>query len=74
MSYNLNVLVSNIPANLEVRLDNSVYFKVGDVEELSSKLNEKLESNISYDYTDKIKNSYNWDIICEQLLDVYKNK
>jgi len=74
MSYNLNVLVSDISANLEVQLDNSVYFKVGDIEELSNKLNEKLESNKSFDYRDKIQNLYNWAIIYRQVIAVYNKK
>lgn len=38
MSYNVPVIVSDIPANLEVRLPKEVYFHVGNVEELSEKL------------------------------------
>ena len=37
MSYNIDVLVSNIPANLQIQLNPDDYFQVGDEEELRSK-------------------------------------
>lgn len=72
MSYNLNVLVSDIPANLEVNLSPENYFKVGNIPELTKKLKGKLqEKNQVIDYSKKIKEVYNWDLIAEQVLEVY---
>lgn len=75
MSYNLNVLVSDIPANLEVKLDASNYFKVGDIANLTDKLNTKLaEKNATSDYSKRIKEDYNWDNISEQVMAVYQKR
>lgn len=70
MSYKLPVIVSNIPANMEVGLPYSCYFKVGDVEQLQEKLEEQMEQGlrrIEYDMS-----LYNWDVIAKQVIDVYK--
>ena len=72
LSYNLNVLVSDIPANLEVSLPNEDYFKTGDVEELSYKLRSKLNDNIiKRDYTQLLQTKYNWDTIAKEVIRVY---
>ena len=74
MSYNLNVLVSDIPANLEVNLDSENYFKVGNITELTEKLKAKLQyKNQSDNYSKKIKEIYNWDLIANQIIKVYKS-
>jgi len=39
LSYGLRVLASDIPANLEVGLDERQYFKLGDTDELANRLN-----------------------------------
>ena len=70
MSYKLPVIVSNIPANMEVGLPYSCYFKVGDVEQLQEILEEQMEQGlrrIEYDMS-----LYNWDVIAKQVIDVYK--
>ncbi len=73
MSYNLDVLVSDIPANLEVNLGTENYFKVGDIDDLKEKLEKKLQADTKeIQYSEKIKNVYNWDLIAEQVLRVYQ--
>ena len=73
MSYNLPVLVSDIPANLEVKLDAANYFKVGDIPDLTRKLETKLQQPApSMDYSEKIKSKYQWDRIAEQVVEVYE--
>lgn len=72
MSYGLPAVVSDIPANLEVGLPDSDYFKVGDANHLLEVLRRKLEEialnpRIAYDMT-----KYKWDTIVEQTLEVYK--
>lgn len=73
MSYNLNVLVSNIPANLEVGLESNKYFTTGNIEELSLKIKEKLNSAQSVNYLKIIEEKYNWNTIAKQTIDVYKS-
>lgn len=70
MSYHLPVIVSDIPANLEVRLDKDMYFKVGDIDELAEKLQKNISSpfqHINYDMS-----KYNWDNIAEQTSIIYQ--
>lgn len=72
MSYGLPAVVSDIPANLEVGLPDSDYFKVGDVNHLSNVLRRKLEEialnpRIAYNMA-----KYKWDTIAEQTVEVYE--
>jgi glycosyltransferase involved in cell wall biosynthesis len=72
MSYNLNVLVSDIPANLEVNLGDKNYFKVGDIKDLSKKLKFKTQNDIkNIQYAERIKSVYNWDKIADEIIKVY---
>lgn len=71
MSYNIDILVSNIPANLEVSLDKEDYFNVGDIKNLSEKLEKKLLESKVRDFTKLIREKYNWDIIAVQTENVY---
>jgi glycosyltransferase involved in cell wall biosynthesis len=74
MSYNLNVLVSDIPANLEVGLQSKNYFKVGNIADLATQLESKLQNKEQKkDYSEKIKTIYNWDLIATQIIEVYKS-
>lgn len=69
MSYGLPAIVTSIPANVEVGLDEKCYFRVGDVSELASKLTEACDGpvqRVNYDMT-----KYDWDIIAKQVLAVY---
>lgn len=69
MSYRLPVIVSNIPANLEVGLKYEHYFKTGDVEQLASKLTENIDSDfrrINYPMEE-----YDWEVISQKTMEVY---
>lgn len=69
MSYKLPVIVSNIPANLEVNLNPENYFKVGDINELANKIQKNVQESfkrIEYDMT-----KYNWNTIAQQVISVY---
>lgn len=70
MSYNLNVLVSDIPANLEVPLNKGDYFEVGNISKLTKKLNNKIMHPEIPDFTQTIKDSYNWDKIAKQYISI----
>lgn len=70
MSYQLPVVVSDIPANMEVGLSEESYFHLGDTNELASKLQaicEKPLKRIDYDMT-----KYNWNHIANQVAEVYE--
>ena len=54
-----------------VGLNKDSYFKVGDVSELSNKLEDIIlspYSTVKYDMS-----KYNWDEIAKQVLDIYKS-
>lgn len=71
MSYRVPVVVSDIPANLEVGLDASCYFPVGNVDALAEKLQKNLDEpyhSVDYDIS-----KYDWDIIANQVASIYKS-
>lgn len=70
MSYQLPVITSAIPANLEVGLPEACYHEVGDVETLAAKIEAIVKQplqRINYDMT-----KYNWDTIAGQVEEIYK--
>lgn len=72
MSYSLPVVVSDIPANIEVNLPASDYFPCGDVEALSVALQKKLSHpyvDVPYDMS-----KYDWNTIAEQVAAVYNRE
>ena len=73
MSYNLKVLVSDIPANKAVKLDDIFYFSVGNIQELSKRIDNILNTNYKINYRKLIKDKYNWDIIAKKTYSVYKS-
>lgn len=71
MSYGVKVIVSDIPANLEVGLPQNDYFHVGNVDELAKKLKEVISrepQHIDYDMA-----KYDWDKIAKEVRGVYCN-
>ena len=76
MSYGLSVLVSDIPANLEVGLSQDRYFKCGDVDDLQQKMKILMEKQLTEVEKQKIQRQietdYNWNIIADQTIEVYK--
>ena len=69
MSYQLPVVVSNIPANLEVGLAPDSYFEVGNVELLADKL--KLIVNSDFSRINYDMEKYQWEHIADQTAAVY---
>ena len=70
MSYKVPVVVSDIPANLEVGLPKEDYFPCGDVKALAEKLREVVSKplqKVDYDM-----GKYDWDKIAKQVDEVYK--
>lgn len=68
MSCNCNVLVSDIPANVEVGLDSKHYFRCGDVNSLRCMMLERLADETEYCYDMSV---YDWDVIASQTKAVY---
>ncbi len=73
MSYNLDILVSDIPANLEINLKKDDYFKVGDIQKLTESLKRKLSVNSKRDFSSIINKKYDWDAIAKLTSNVYQN-
>lgn len=70
MSYNLDVLASDIPANRIPQLEESDFFTVGDTDTLARKITERLAAPATprtYDMA-----PYDWDNIARQTLEVYR--
>ena len=75
MSYELPVLVSDIPANKEVNLPEGCYFHCRNEEELRQKLQQFLEQCPRYsccDYGAQLQGKYNWKTIARQTVRVYE--
>ncbi len=71
MSYGVRVVVSDIPANLEVGLPKEDYFHCGDVDELTRKLGTIIEQPLQHIDYDMSK--YDWEKIAGQVADVYQS-
>jgi len=76
MSYGLPVLVSDIPANLEVDLPSEWYFQCGSKSDLQKKmeilLNKKITETEQRELRIRIAWKYNWLKIAEQTISVYE--
>lgn len=76
MSYELPVLVSDIPANKEIALDDDCFFSCGDVRELTQKIDRMVNMELSGKkqrlLRAEIIEKYNWLKIAEQTEAVYK--
>lgn len=70
MSYRLPVVVSDIPANMEVGLDRRCYFAVGNVDELAERLQERIDS--TFCPVDYEMSKYDWDVIADETAAVYR--
>ena len=72
LSYNLDVVASDIPANTEVPLPRDCFAKKGDVEDLAETIATHLASDKPNDYSSIIHEYYDWDKIAEQTAVVYR--
>ena len=70
MSYGVKVVVSDIPANLEVGLPKDDYFHCGNVDELSEKLGRIIETPLQH--VDYDMSKYYWDQIADEVGGVYQ--
>jgi glycosyltransferase involved in cell wall biosynthesis len=77
LSYHLPVLVSDIPQHKEVPLPAYRYFPVKNTDALAMKLVERFSAGILLSEIESqvefLQSRYNWDLIAEQTLDVYRS-
>ncbi len=71
MSYGVKVVVSDIPANLEVGLPKEDYFHCGDVDELAAKLGKVIVQPLQHINYDMGK--YDWEKIANEVANVYQS-
>ena len=77
MSYGLGILVSDIPENLEAIEDTGFNFKNKDVNNLINKINyiinhpDEVKSKGTL-AKEKVEKNYNWDVIIDDVLEVYQ--
>lgn len=69
MNCGTEVLVSNIPANLEVALPEKCYFTCGDTSSLLNQITIRLKEKKKWETYDM--SAYNWDCIAKQTKEVY---
>ena len=76
MSYGLPCLASNIAANREVRLEESRYFKPGDVPMLTEKLKKFIGTPFSgtqrQEQIRQVSEKYDWMVVAKKTLEVYQ--
>ena len=72
MSYDLDVVVSDIPANKELDLPEECYFKTGDVDDLAEKLRMRLADKQKRDFKKILVEKYDWGKIAEQTKGIYR--
>jgi len=73
MSFNIDVLASDIPANLQVGLNKDDYFRVGDADDLAKNIVYKISFNKERDYREILIRKFNWDNIALETVNIYKN-
>lgn len=75
MGYGLNVLASDITANVEVGLPEESYFPLGNVDALKNALRQKIDKPLtgeqSQEMIDWIARDYSWNGIADRTLEVY---
>lgn len=77
LSYGLPVLASDIPGNLELNLESSNYFPLGDTSALAAHLKQLTQAPMNDGERAARRlstaRSYNWDRIAQQTLQVYRS-
>ena len=71
MSYGVKVVVSDIPASLEVGLPKDDYFHCGNVDELTKKITKIIDAPLEHIEYDMGK--YDWEQIADDVAEVYRN-
>lgn len=72
ISYDLPILVSNIPANMELADADSEVFPVGDISRLSTLLECKMRAGRQKAYArSRLENEFNWDLVAQRVEEIY---
>lgn len=79
LSYGLPVIASDIPANLEVGLSDSSYFKLGQVDQIADMLKQHLQQTVtaeeklvkSKQLREWVQSRYDWRNIAEKTVTTY---
>ena len=75
LSYGGNVLISDIDENIQVAEKYATTFKMGDVSDLTNKLEACIEGKNRYndnEIQEYVLNKYSWDDVVEKTLKIYK--
>jgi len=72
LSYGLDIVASDIPANLEEPLPRDCFYPVGNTKALSQKITDRLAHGTKMDCKEVIQEFYNWDKIAVQTANVYR--
>lgn len=72
MSYNCNILASDIEAHISLGLEHDDFFKAGNANDLAYKIKKKYLNNEKRDFSKLIIKNYNWDNITEEVDKIYK--
>lgn len=77
LAYNNALLCSDIPENTAVAEEHAIYFKKGDVKDLTEKLrqiseNPKLAAQLKESAAEFILKKYNWNDVADATLNIYK--
>ena len=71
LSFGIDVLTSDISANMEVGLDRDSYFRVGNIPDLSENIGRKLTTSSSKNYFDLLERKYNWENVASGMYSVF---
>lgn len=75
LSYGCNVLISNIDENIQVAEKYATTFKMGDVSDLTNKLEACIEENNRYkdnEIQEYVLNKYSWNDVVEKTMKIYE--
>lgn len=73
LSYGLPSLASDIPANLEVGLPSSAYFRLGDVDDLAAKLQALIQTpRNGTERVEYVRKNFSWKTAAEKTAAIYR--
>lgn len=73
MSFNCNILVSDIESHLAIGLREGDYFRRQSPEDLAQKIRQKIFEDKKTDYSKYLLENYNWDHIANEVSKIYEN-
>lgn len=73
MSYDLDLLASNIPAHLQLGLNPDDYFEVGNEDVLCEMIKNKIKNPGKHSNAKILSEKFNWDSIASNTYEVYKS-